>query len=131
MSEKIPIVDYLRLGEPPHLVAEECTTCGARYFGRRNACASCFGSGFSSVDVSTDGELQTFTIVSFAAPGIEVPYVAGIVDCDGTRVSTNIVNVDPSPEAVRTGMKVRLTTYSLGEDAAGTEAIGFGYKPVA
>ena len=46
MTKQIPLVDYLVLGDPPHLVAHECTTCGARYFGRRNACASCFGTEF-------------------------------------------------------------------------------------
>lgn len=131
MAMQIPIVDYLRLDGQPRLVAQECTTCGARYFERRNACASCSGTDFDSVDVASDGQLQTFTIVSFAAPGIDVPYVAGVVDCDGTRVSTNILNVEPTPDAVHTGMKVRLTTYSLGEDTAGTEAIGFGFEPVA
>lgn len=131
MATQIPIVNYLELGPEPHLVAQECRACGARFFDRRNACASCSSTDFAPVDVATDGELQTFTIVSFAAPGIDVPYVAGVVDCDGTRVSTNIVNVDPTPEAVHTGMKVRLTTYSLGADTAGTEAIGFGYEPVA
>lgn len=130
MTGQIPLVDYLRLGDEPHLVAQECTQCRARYFGRRNACASCFATDFHEVDIATEGELRTFTIVSFAAPGIDVPYVAGVVDCDGTSVSTNIINVDPTPEAVRTGMKVRLATYSLGTDTAGTEAIGFGYEPI-
>ena len=27
------------------------------------------------------------------------------------------------------GMKVRLATYSMGVDAAGTEAVGFGFEP--
>ena len=130
MTGQIPLVDYLRLNGEPHLVAQECTACRARYFGRRNACASCFATDFREVDIATEGELRTFTIVSFAAPGIDVPYVAGVVDCDGTSVSTNIVNVDPTPDAVRTGMKVRLATYSLGADTAGTEAVGFGYEPI-
>lgn len=129
MTDQIPIVEYLELGDDPHLVAEECTSCGARFFGRRNACAACFAREFTTVPVATEGELKTFTIVSFAAPGIDVPYVAGVVDCDGTSVSTNIINVEASPDHVTTGMKVRLATYSLGEDTAGTEAIGFGYEP--
>ena len=28
------------------------------------------------------------------------------------------------------GMKVRLATYSIGTDAEGTEAIGFGFEPL-
>jgi uncharacterized OB-fold protein len=129
VSNQIPLVDYLVLDDPPHLVAHECTTCQARYFDRRNACASCFGSEFRMVDVPTDGVLRTFTIVTFAAPGIPTPYVAGVVDCGGTSVRANIVNVEPIPEQVALGMKVRLTTFPIGADGAGTEAVGFGFEP--
>jgi uncharacterized protein len=130
MGQQVPLVDYLALGDRPHLVAHQCDTCGARYFDRRNACASCSGTEFSQVNVPTEGELQTFTIVAYAAPGIPVPFVAGVVDCDGTSVRTNLINVTPDPEHVHTGMRVRLATYVVGTDDEGTEAIGFGFEPV-
>jgi len=130
MSDRIPLVDYLVLGDEPHLVASECTSCGARYFDRRNACASCFATDFKKVDVATTGELRAFTIVSFAAPGVPVPFVAGVVDCDGTSVRGNVVNVDPDDQHVHVGMKVKLTTFPIGSDSAGTEAVGFGFEPV-
>jgi len=131
MSNQIPLVDYLVLGDDPHLVANECVACGARFFDRRNACASCSGTEFRQVAVATEGTVRAFTIVTFAAPGIPVPFVSAIVDCGGTSVRGNLVNVEASPEAVTLGMKVRLTTYSLGADEAGTEAIGFGLEPAA
>ena len=127
---RIPLVDYLVLGDEPHLVANECTGCGARFFDRRNACAACFGTEFRRVDVATTGELKAFTIVSFAAPGIPVPFVAGVVDCDGTSVRGNVVNVEPDADHVHLGMKVKLTTFPIGTDSAGTEAIGFGFEPL-
>mgnify|MGYP001344916500 CR=1 FL=1 len=130
MSEQIPMVDYLVLGDDPHLVANECTGCGARFFDRRNACASCGGSEFTKVDVATTGELRSFTIVAFAAPGVPVPFVAGVVDCAGTSVRANVINVEPDPDHVTLGMKVRLATYPLGVDSAGVEAIGFGFEPL-
>ena len=80
--------------------------------------------------IPTEGELRTFTIVSLAAPGIAVPFVAGVVDCGGTSVRGNLINVDPDPEHVHLGMKVRLATYSLGADDDGTEAVGFGFEPI-
>ena len=127
---QIPFVDYLVLDDgEPHLVAHECTSCGARYFDRRNACAGCFATDFETVTVPTTGELQTFSIVAFAAPGVEVPFVAGVVDCGGTSVRTNVINVEPTPETIHTGMKLRLATYSLGTDGDGVEAIGFGFEP--
>jgi uncharacterized OB-fold protein len=125
----VPLVDYLALDREPHLVARECTACGARFFDRRNACASCGGTEFQPVAVATEGEVTAFTIVSMAAPGIQVPFVAAVVDCAGTSVRANIINVEPVPEHVTLGMKVRLATYSMGVDAAGTEAIGFGFEP--
>ena len=127
----VPLVEYLALGDRPHLVANQCTSCGARYFDRRNACASCFGTEFRQVDVATEGTVNTFTIVALAAPGIEVPFVSAVVDCEGTPVRGNIINVAPDPEHVSTGMKVRLATYSLGEDDHGKEAIGFGFEPAS
>ena len=130
MTAQIPLVDYLVLGDQPHLEANECTSCGARYFDRRNACAGCFATEFKKVAVPTEGELKAFTIVTFAAPGVPVPFVAGVVDCGGTSVSGNIVNVDPDPEHVTLGMKVRLTTVPVGTDSAGTEAVGFGFEPL-
>ena len=130
MAGQIPLVDYLVLGDSPHLEAHECTNCGARFFDRRNACAGCFNTDFRTVTLPTEGVLRTFTIVAFAAPGVQVPFVAGVVDCDGTSVRTNIINVEPDPEHVQTWMKVKLATYSLGTDENGTEAIGFGYEPV-
>ena len=130
MAEQVPLVDYLVLGDNPHLVASECTSCGARFFDRRNACANCSATDFKKVEVGTEGELQAYTIVSFAAPGIPVPFVAGVVDCDGTSVRGNVINTPADPEHVQLGMKVKLATYVVGTDSAGTEAIGFGFEPV-
>ena len=56
-------------------------------------------------------EVRAFTIVSMAAPGIPVPFVAAVVDCDGTSVRGNIINTEPDPEHVQLGMKVKLATY--------------------
>lgn len=125
----IPLVSYLRLEPTPHLVANECTSCGARFFDRRNACASCFATTFREVDIPTEGVVRSFTIVAMAAPGVPVPFVAAIVDCGGTSVRGNVINTDPTPEKVTLGMKVRLATYSLGSDDDGVEAIGFGFEP--
>jgi len=128
---QIPLVDYLALGDEPHLIAHECTRCGARFFDRRNACASCSGTSFGDVAVATSGEVRAFTIVTFAAPGVPVPFVAAVVDCDGTSVRGNLVNVPPDPEHVELGRKVRLTTFPIGTDDEGTEAIGYGFEPLS
>jgi uncharacterized OB-fold protein len=130
VARTVPLVDYLVLGDNPHLVAHECVSCAARFFDRRNACASCGATEFKDVDIPTQGELRSFTIVGFAAPGVVVPFVAGVVDCEGTSVRANIINTEPDPEHVTLGMKVKLATNSMGTDEHGTEAISFGFEPV-
>jgi uncharacterized protein len=130
LGQRIPLVDYLALEPEPHLVARECTTCRARYFDRRNACAGCFAEDFRSVPVATTGEVRAFTIVHTAGRGIPVPFVAAVVDCDGTSVRGNLLDVAPDPSEVRVGMKVRLATTSIGLDGEGDEAVGFGFEPL-
>ena len=130
MAAQVPLVDYLVLGDEPHLVANECTACGARFFDRRNACAACEGTDFTKVRVAGTGEVRAFTIVAFAAPGVPVPFVAAVVDCEGTSVRANLINVTPDPAHVSLGMKVRLATEVIGTDDNGTEAVGFGFEPL-
>jgi uncharacterized protein len=130
MAAQIPLVDYLVLSEQPYLIAHECTACGSRFFDRRNACAACGSqTGFADVELPNEGTLETFTIVSVAAPGVPVPYVAGVIDLAGTTVRANIVNVAPEPDRLHLGMKVRLTTFALGPDREGVDAIAFGFEP--
>ena len=128
-GSQVPLVDYLVLADQPHLVANRCTSCGARFFDRRNACASCFATTFDKVDIATEGIVRAFTIVTFAAPGVAVPFASAVIDCDGTSVRGNLINVDPDPAKISLGMAVRLATYSMGADDNGAEAIGFGFEP--
>ncbi|MEM7142555.1 MAG: OB-fold domain-containing protein [Actinomycetota bacterium] len=113
------------------MTANECVDCGARFFDRRNACAACGGERtFKKARVKNGARLKAFTIVHRAAPGIPAPYVSAIVETDdGTTVRSNVVNCDPTPEAVSLGMKLKLTTYPIGKDDEGTEAVAFGYEP--
>jgi len=127
----MPIVDYLVLDEPPRLVAHECMACQARYFDRRNACAACGGTEFTRADIERDATLRAFTIVNVAAEGVPVPYIAAIVDCAGTTVPGLIVNTPPDPLHVRLGMKLRLTTFSIGTDASDVDAVNYGFEPAA
>ncbi len=130
-NEQIPLVDYLVLSDgQPHLETNECVRCSARYFDRRNACAACSGTEFRKRALARDGHVHTFTIVTKAAAGVEVPFALAIVDCDGILVSGKLVHVEPDPRRITIGMPVRLTTYSLGRDDAGTEAVGFAFEPM-
>src|SRR5258708_1560292 len=111
MAKQLPFVDYLVLGDDPHLLAKECTSCGALYFDRRNACASCGKLEFGTRRLSDDGVVRTFSIVHRATPDVKMPYVSAVVDLEGGgMVKANLVDVEPTPEQVQLGMKVTLTT---------------------
>lgn len=127
----MPIVDYLVLDDgAPHLVANESVDSGALYFDRRNADAKSGRTEFTKRRLADEGLLRSFTIVHRAAPGVPTPYVSAVVDLDGGgTVKANLVNVEPTPEAVNLGMRVRLTTFVAGTDDDGTEAVAFGYEP--
>lgn len=130
MARQVPYVSYLSLEGEPHLVANECASCGALFLDRRNACANCGGRQFRSRSLATTGVLRAYTIVHRASPGVTVPYVSGIVDVDGGGVvKANIVGIDPDPASLALGMRVTLTTFPAGTDAEGTEAVAFGYQP--
>ena len=131
MGKTVPIVDYLVLDDgAPYLVANESVSSGALYFDRRNADALSGTTEFRRRRVADTGSVRTFTIVHRAAPGVPTPYVSVVVNLDGGGiVKANLLNVEPTPERVRVGMKVRMTTYVVGVDDDGTEAVAFAYEP--
>jgi uncharacterized protein len=129
MANRVPFVDYLVLGDD-HLCAKECSSCGALFLDRRNACAQCGKGDFRPRRLSNTGRLRAYTIVHRAAPDVKTPYVSVIVDLTGGgTVKANLVDVDPSPTNVHPAMLVQLTTFVIGTDPDGAESIGFGYRP--
>jgi uncharacterized OB-fold protein len=127
---QLPYVSYLELGPEPRLIAQECLSCGALFLDRRNACAKCGRPDFGPRPLAGQGTLRAFTIVHRATADVAVPYVSAIVDLDGGGVvKANLVGVEPDPALITLGMRVALSTFVVGTDAAGTEAVGFGYRP--
>lgn len=125
MSTQIPVVDYLKLGDSPHLAAHECTKCGALYFDRRNACARCFTTSFGSRTLSNEGTVRAFTAVH----RVKRPFTSVIVDLDGGGVvKANLTGVD-DPAQITAGMRVVMTTVVAGSDDDGVKAVAFAYRP--
>lgn len=131
MGKQIPMVDYLVLDDgEPHLVSNECEKCGALYFDRRNACAKCGKAGpFKKRKLGSEGTLRSFTVIKRGAPGVP-PFVSSVIDLTGGGVvKANLVEVEPEPDKISLGMKVRLSTFVAGKDDDGTEAVAFGFAP--
>ncbi len=131
LDKEIPYVRYLDLSSgQPHLLAEQCTACSARYFDIRMACARCGGRSFEQVALPTEGTVGSFTIIHRAAPGVVTPFVSAVVYLsDSTAVKANIVGCPPDPDHVQLGMPVRLTTFTAAVGADGTHAIAFAFAP--
>ena len=130
LSMQMSVVDYLVLGDEPHLEANACTACGALFFDRRNACARCGKLAFEKKALATTGVVRSYTIIHRAAPNVPVPYVSSVIELDGGGVvKANLIDAGSDPEKIELGMKVKFTTFACGVDEEGTEAVAFGFTP--
>jgi uncharacterized OB-fold protein len=128
MIRSIPAVDYLMLGEDPHLVANECRQCSALYFDRRNACAKCSTTEFTWRRLSNEGVVRAYTIVQRGAES--GPFTSAVVELTGGGVvKANLIGVT-DPATILPGTKVRLMTFYVGTDSEGVFAVAFGYEPI-
>ena len=132
MAERVPLVDYLVLDDPPHLVAQPVQLVRRQVLRpAQRLCGMRQAEGFTSVDVPTEGELRSFTIVAYGrarhsgAVRGRPSSTATARACAATSSTSS-----PTPSTCTLGMKVRLTTFPIGTDSAGTEAIGFGFEPL-
>ena len=129
-----PLVPHLTLGptrDKDYLNGSRCKNCGALYIGPRLFCAKCSSDGaFDPVRLSGTGQVYVWTIVYQATPYVKAPYIAAIVDLDGGgSVNANIVGVEPRPDAMKFGMKVKMSTQKVSEDDEGNSYIAYQFQP--
>jgi uncharacterized OB-fold protein len=132
-----PIVPFLRLPEAPgekaYLVGSKCRACGAVYLGPRIACGKCLAArDFEEIKFCGKGTLFTFSIVYQTAPGIPVPFVAGVVDLEeGTGIRCNIEGIEPEPEKLVAllGKPMEMFTEKVRTDREGNDVIAFKFRP--
>ena len=135
-KKQVPFVTCIKIpsspSEKPHLVGMRCRACKSVFLDEREVCAKCSKvKDFEEIALSTIGELWTFTIVHQSAPGVLVPYVAGIVDLpEGVSVSSKIVGVEASPDAVKMGMKVQLELFKVRTNSKGEDVMAYQFRPV-
>jgi uncharacterized OB-fold protein len=106
------------------LAAPKCTNCGTFVLPPQPRCFACQHTEFEYVDLPGTGTIYSFTVVRHPlAPHLReaVPFVAGVVDLDGTqgagaRMLVNIIDVDP--DAVRIGDKVKVVFEKVSDTYA-------------
>jgi len=130
-----PLVPHLTLGETrdkDYLNGSRCTNCKTVYVGPRLYCAKCSTEGpFENLKLSPEGEVYVFSVIYQATPYVQAPYIAAIVDLpEGVAVNTNIVGIEPKPENVKFGMKVKMFTEKVSEDKEGNSYVAYKFQPV-
>ncbi len=95
---------------------QRCTACDAHYFPPRPFCPTCLSDDVVWEAVSGRGTLHTYVINHRAAPGFAAPYAIAVVQLDeGPRMMSNIVGVDPTPEALVLDMALQVSFETRGE----------------
>jgi uncharacterized OB-fold protein len=78
----------------------------------------------ADVTLGTTGKLYNYTIVYRSFPGVKVPFIAAVVDLQGGgTLKGNLLDVEPTPEAIQYDMPVDVVF--RGADIA--TAAGAGY----
>jgi uncharacterized OB-fold protein len=134
-----PIVPYLQLptaaGEKAYLSGVRCKSCGTAFLGKRMVCGKCSAvDNFEEVRFSDHGMLRAFTIVYRTAPGIDVPFIAAIIELpEGTSVKANIGGVEPEGDKVAAllGKQLEMYTEAIRKDREGNDVVVFRYRPAA
>ena len=128
------IVPFLKFGADgaPYLEGQQCADCGEIYTTERMACSKCFSrKPFKAVRLPTTGELYTFSIVHRSYPGIKVPFVSATVDLDGAcSLKGTLIEVEPDPNHVKTGMKVEVVFRELEhKNKEGRTYVSYFFRP--
>ena len=100
------------------LVTQRCRNCGRIWHPPLPACPGCQSARTGWREMSGDGTVYTFTVVTHPthfAFADKVPYVIAIVElAEGPRLVTGVTGC--APEAVRVGMPVRVRFQPVTDD---------------
>src|ERR1700677_1858363 len=86
-----------------------CASCGTVVFYPRPTCPHCHGEAIAWFRASGRGTVESFVINHVPAPGYTAPYVIALVMLEeGVRLTSNLLGVDPVPDAISIGMPVEV-----------------------
>ncbi len=116
MSELAPVREGLF--DDAGLIGGACGACGLRHFPLAGHCPWCGAADVSSVRLSTEGRLWSWTTVHSAPPGYvgSVPFGFGVVElpADGLHVVTLLTESDA--DRLAAGDAMRFTTVPVGDE---------------
>lgn len=86
---------------------QRCTDCGRLRHPPRPMCPHCNSLAWDAIDAAGTGTVHSFVMPRHPDFGFAPPHIVALVDLDeGTRLVTNLVDVDEA--AVHIGMRVRV-----------------------
>lgn len=131
-----PIVSFMKVpenypAEDAYFWGMECGACGSKFLGERLACGKCGAADkLKEVKYGADGELYVFAVIHQSMPGVEVPFVAGIIDLDdGVAVRANVYGLDPlKPDASWFGKRVKMFSEVVSQDREGNDVVAAKFQ---
>ncbi len=112
------------------LEAGKCKKCGKVFFPPRLVCNSCKCREFDDINLSSDGEIVSYTVIHTPPSNFsdEAPYAIAIVNLGGeAKVLTQVV--DCEFDELKVGVKVRVEFRRIQEDGK-SGVLQYGYKCV-
>jgi len=95
---------------------QRCRSCSTTYFPPQPFCPACASGDVAVIQASGRGSLYSYVITHLPAPGFVPPYVLAVVALDeGPRLLSNIVNVDPDPEALPLDLPLEVVYEVVGD----------------
>jgi uncharacterized OB-fold protein/acyl dehydratase len=98
------------------LLIQHCTSCGRLRHPPRPMCPNCQSLEWDTVTSSGKGEVYSFVVPHYPqVPSFDYPYVVAVVELEeGTRLITNVVDIDPAD--VEIGMPVQVRFVAVDEE---------------
>ena len=99
---------------------QRCDACGRFIYYPRPVCPGCLLDNLVWSSVSGRGVVHAFTIPHrhpSPAFGSGVPYVVALIELEeGVRMMSNLIDVDPTPQAVKVGLPVEIVYDDVTEE---------------
>jgi uncharacterized OB-fold protein len=135
-AKPLPVVSFLKIPEDgePYLEGYKCGACGEVFLGERLVCAACGARNkMATVRLADKGTLYNFTVVHRNFPGVPVPFISAIVDLEGGgTLKGNLVDMVPSPEAIKFDMPVNVVFRDAGrKDKDGNSYLAYFFTPAS
>jgi uncharacterized OB-fold protein len=101
------------------LLLQQCSSCDHTYFPPRPFCPKCGSRDVQVIKASGKGRLYSYIINYLPAPGMKPPFAVAVVELEeGPRMMSNILECEPTPEALQLDMPLEVTFEKLSDDIA-------------